>query len=253
MLLEDWSPMNNETINTARYYAASDIAHRWFAFFEGKTEKIDDHLAIFADDIVLSHAGTHRLAEGKESIKNWLTSLPYEVGSHAILTKKFIPLENNLAQLNMDISYQYMSPYGEIGGALSKYQTKIRFDEQNNGTFVFIQKTPILPNPNKVFRDTFIENRIMSFVYYFQRMLIADLENIRTLLPSSLNQNIANMLYLFDTIKAENVHFLDKNEQELSCRFNIKTDNQHYQFKLKLEDILGRYLKIESVPYLKIL
>ena len=239
--------MKNDAINTARYHAASDIAHRWFAYFEGKTEKIDDHLAIFADDIVLTHAGTHRLAEGKESIKGWLNSLPHEVGSHSILAKEFIPLEGNLAQLNMDISYQYTSPYGEVGGALSKYQTKIRFDEHNNGEFIFIQKTPILPNPNKVFRETFIENRIMSLAAYFQKNLITDKEKIAALLPSpSNNPNIASLLHFLDVIQAEDLSFLDKNEQALTCRFLIETGHQSYNLTLMLKEDTGRYMTIED-------
>lgn len=61
--------MNDICISQARKNAALDIAHRWFAFFEGKTESVTDHLDIFSNDVRLVHAGVHLLAEGKKICK----------------------------------------------------------------------------------------------------------------------------------------------------------------------------------------
>ncbi|MFS2223216.1 hypothetical protein [Pantoea sp. B65] len=152
--------MTEQEITQARYHAACDIAHRWFAVFEGKTEEAGLHSALFSEDVMLVHAGAHLLAKGKAEMTRWLHDLPYERSAHFIRRIDVIPLPDEQAEVNMDISYQVPGQEALVGGALSEYRTTVKFDREHHAVFTFLQKTLRMPNPDKVFREAFAENRL---------------------------------------------------------------------------------------------
>ena len=148
-----------------REHAARDIAHRWFAYFEGEDKIVDRQLEILSDDIKILHASSYLLADGKESAAIWAANIPEEIDSHFIKDFSYIPLGEDIAEVKMKIAYQVIQPDHRIGGAIIHYQTLVTFDENNSALFKFVNKTPVEPNPNKVFADSYQENRIYSLIY----------------------------------------------------------------------------------------
>lgn len=149
-------------MNSAQFYSAKDIAHRWFAYFEGETETLDTHLALFSDNIRLVHAGSHVLANNLPSLKAWLKSVPDEISAHFIDTFQFESLDQYSAKITMSVRYQALDHNQRLIGAVIDYQTEVEFDQYNNARFRFIQKTPIHPNPDQRFTPSFNLNRIES-------------------------------------------------------------------------------------------
>ncbi len=166
-----------------REHAARDIAHRWFAYFEGENKDINKQLEILSDDIKILHASSHLLADGKDSAAEWVANIPEEVDSHFIKEFIYNPLSEDLAEVRMKVAYQVIQAGNQIGGAIIHYQTLVTFTEDNSALFTFINKTPAEHNPNKVFADSYQENRVHSFVYrwvYLRENL--NLEEIKELL-----------------------------------------------------------------------
>lgn len=149
-------------MHDARPHAIRDIAHRWFAFFEGETESIDQHLALFTPDVKLVHAGRHLLAQGKPAMGQWLAQAPGDQDSHFIRHLSWQPLaDDDGARVEMEIAYQVVQPDGTIGGAMIRYETEVAFDDvDGEASFRFLQKTPVTPNPDRDFKDSFADNRL---------------------------------------------------------------------------------------------
>lgn len=147
-------------MNDARTHAIRDIAHRWFAFFEGETESIAQHLSLFAPDVQLVHAGVRRLAEGRPAMARWLEQAPGDQDSHFIRDLTWQPLSKDSARMEMEIAYQVVQYDGSLGGAMIRYQTEVVFDAHGEAAFRFLQKTPVTPNPDRVFKDSFADNRL---------------------------------------------------------------------------------------------
>ncbi|WP_251977544.1 hypothetical protein [Salinicola avicenniae] len=149
-------------MNVMREHAIRDIAHRWFAFFEGETESVEDHLAMFTPDVSLVHAGTHRLADDRKALGQWLRQVPAERDSHVITDWCWQRLDANRATMEMAVSYQVLQADDSVGGAVIHYRTEIAFDEHHEAAFRFLQKTPVAPNPDRQFRDSFAANRLAA-------------------------------------------------------------------------------------------
>lgn len=237
--------MTEEQLNAARYHAACDIAHRWFAFFEGDTEELHQHSEIFAEDVMLVHAGTHLLAKGKAEMIQWLSSLPYEKGSHFIRSIDVIPARGNEAEVNMQISYQMLDEYKRVGGALSEYRAKVRFDEKSNALFTFIQKTPRFANPDKVFRDSFTANRLHSFIARFSQLMLSDSKSIPRLLSENTDVETAGIIEkLKRGPQVIKVKLLSFDYDQLSCNFLITLNDKQQALDLSLKESPGRYMTI---------
>lgn len=154
-------------------YAARDLAHRWFAFFEGEVENLDEHLELFSDDVRLVHAGTTLLAESKDGMKAWFQRLPPENGSHFIERFEFKMVSDRLAVVTMKVAYQALLEDGRLIGAMIDYYTEVVFDEGGRACFRFIQKTPVMANPATTFTASFAANRRESFNACFMGRLLA--------------------------------------------------------------------------------
>lgn len=237
--------MTEEQINTVRYYAACDIAHRWFAFFEGITEEIHEHSDIFTEDVQLVHAGTHLLAKGKADIIQWLRSLPHEKGSHFIRSINMTPVGDNEADVDMDISYQMVDAERGVGGALSEYKTRMRFDRKNNAQFSFIQKTPRFANPDKFFRESFAINRLYSFIARFSQLLTTSPDSLTELLNKETDTLSLRVLETFQKgIESNSIKLLSYNLEQLKCNFMIHSSGMHQTLELTLQEAPGRYMTI---------
>lgn len=243
--------MTEEQIWQARYYSACDIAHRWFAFFEGRTEEIISHLDIFSPDVRLVHAGAHLLARGKDGMERWLKSLPSGRSSHFIRRFEFIPGQGNEATFNMDIGYQEAGTDLTVGGALSEYQTMMLFGEGENAVFTFLQKTPVYQNPDKVFRESFSENRVHSFIArFFQLMLTERSGDISTLVSRKANINTRQNLPLFlggTNPSAMSIVETDIMAMKFTLLFVI--DGTERKIRLELAEEAGRYLVIRHADW----
>ncbi len=243
--------MTEEQIWKARYYSACDIAHRWFAFFEGQTEEVSRHLDIFTPYVRLVHAGTHLLAEGKDGMDSWLKSLPYEKGSHFIRRFEFIPGQENEATVNMDIGYQRVESDLTVGGALSEYRTTLLFGEGEDAFFTFMQKTPVYQNPDKVFRESFSENRVHSFIArFFQLMLSARSGAVSTIVSGKADENTRQNLPAFlrsadpDGISIEETDIL-----AMKSTLLLPVDGIERRLCLELAEEGGRYLVIRHADW----
>ena len=207
-------------MNSAQYYSAKDIAHRWFAYFEGTTEPLDDHLAMFSDNIRLVHAGTHVLVNNLPSLKAWLKSVPEEVSAHFIDSFQFEPLDQHSAKVSMSVRYQAVDHPQRLIGAVIDYQTEVEFDQYNNARFRFIQKTPIQPNPDSHFSPSFELNRIESLrshlLYCFHQNQthqglesstpLANRSSIATLVTTLSSTQLATLPMTFGQETAETKH-----------------------------------------------
>lgn len=155
-------------MDQARLHASIDIAHRWFAFFEGQTESVAQHLAIFTPDVRLVHAGRQLLAEGSAAMARWLGSVPWEEDAHVITEPRFRQTGPDSAELDMTVHYQVLGNDGRLGGAVIAYHTQLRFDRQDRAAFHFIQKTPVAPNPAQYFAPSFAANRLASLTAHLR-------------------------------------------------------------------------------------
>lgn len=242
--------MKQELIETARFKAAQDIAHRWFAFIDGDTEDISTHVEIFSDDVKLVHAGIHTLADNKSSLVHWLQSLPNETEAHFIREFDIVHLEGNMAELSMRLSYQILSRDGTAGGALSEYKTRVRFDDKHNAVFTFLQKTPQYANPDKVFKDSFPENRMYSFISHIQHLMLTSRQNEISELLSSQDINVEALscirllqaASLTDDMTFENINISD-----LTFTLVLVVSHQLCRLRFQLSEQAGRYLRIQSI------
>ncbi|HBR1526345.1 TPA: hypothetical protein L9L74_005005 [Klebsiella pneumoniae] len=244
--------MTEEQIQKIRYYAACDIAHRWFAFFEGKTEEIKQHLDLFSKDIMLVHGGTHLLASGKEAMSHWLHNLPSEKGSHFIREIR-ICQNRDEAEMDMDIGYQAVRPDGKVGGALSEYRTTVSFDKQHNATFRWIQKTPLMPNPDKIFRDSFAENRIRSFIARFAQVtLLSSFPEQKALLGDVVDATSGVRLSSeLKKMKVMDIHVESMDTMTHSCSLLLaeRSSSVRRRLDLVLADGDGRYTAIKTASF----
>ncbi|ARU95355.1 hypothetical protein [Tatumella citrea] len=244
--------MSRTAKTEARYHSACDIAHRWFAYFEGETEDVISHSSIFSEDIMLVHAGTHLLAKGKSEIIQWLNNLPYEKGSHFIRHIDVKPLENDQAEVNMDISYQAIGKDGTVGGALSKYQTLVTYDNENNAVFTFIQKTPLMPNPDKVFHDSFADNRLRSFINHLFYLMLTPNADIRSLFSSAPESYSLNrVLSLPESSNISDILLISSDPESLSFLIQFSLSTTIYELSLSLNEAPGRYISIKHAELLE--
>jgi hypothetical protein len=237
--------MTEQEITQARYHAACDAAHRWFAFFEGKTEDAGLHSTLFSEDVMLVHAGTHLLAKGKTEMTRWLRDLPYERGAHFIRRIDVIPLADNRADVNMDISYQVLGQEGQVGGALSEYRTTVKFDSEHNAIFTFLQKTPRMPNPDKVFRDAFAENRLRSFMARFFQLMLTAPAHIRSLFAGHADaDSVREVMALLQKTDPDDIQLLLSDTRALSFSLQISSNERRCVLSLLLDEAPGRYMTI---------
>lgn len=159
-------------LNNARRYAAQEIAHRWFAYFEGVTEPLSEHLDLFTADVRLLHAGRTLLADGKPQLAAWLQQVLPETSSHFISDFSLQSLDESSALLTMQVAYQALAD-DRLIGSLIDYQAKVVFAADDSAQFSVIQKTPVAANPALSFAASFAENRqqalLAQFSYQCQR------------------------------------------------------------------------------------
>lgn len=241
--------MTNEQIQQIRYHAVCDIAYRWFAFFEGKTEDLSRHIDIFSEDVLLVHGGTHLLARGKAAMKHWLSQLPPEKGSHVIRRIELGKQTDHEAAVIMDIGYQAVREDGKVGGALSEYQTTVSFDKDHNAVFTFLQKTPLYPNPDTTFRDSFAENRLKSFIARLSYSVLRfSVEGNETFLQGALDEIKGNSLYpLLKNSRISHIHTENMDADNLSCTLSLSDHGNLSKLSLVLNESSGRWLTIRHV------
>ncbi|KFZ37249.1 hypothetical protein HR45_11260 [Shewanella mangrovi] len=150
-------------INSARRFAAQEIAHRWFAYFEGVTEPLTDHLDLFTEDVRLIHARRTLLADGKAQLAAWLKQVPAETSSHLIHEFALQSLDNSSALLTMQVAYQALA-HDQLIGAIIDYQAKVVFASDDSAQFALIQKSPIAANPALCFKLSFAEHRQLALL-----------------------------------------------------------------------------------------
>ncbi|TVX75710.1 hypothetical protein FQP34_27200 [Peribacillus simplex] len=255
-----------------REHAARDIAHRWFAYFEGKNKTVNRQLEILSDDIKILHASSYLLADGRDSAAEWVANIPEEVDSHFIKEFIYNPLSEDLAEVRMKVAYQVIQADNQIGGAIIHYQTLVTFTEDNLALFKFINKTPAEHNPNKVFADSYQENRIHSLIYrwiYLRETF--NPEGIKELLVNDgqpfifserkdvknyeewtnfMEQLSAQTQYGHYEIESIDTETVSDNQVLVEIKATwkrvIKGEvlSSSVQYKLKLQDIGERYLKI---------
>lgn len=241
--------MTNEQIQQIRYHAVCDIAHRWFAFFEGETEDLSRHIAIFSEDVLLVHGGTHLLARGKAAMARWLSQLPPEKGSHVIRRIELGKQTDHEAEVIMDIGYQAVREDGKVGGALSGYQTTVSFDKGHNAVFTFLQKTPLYPNPDTTFRDSFAENRLKSFIARLSYSVLRfSVEGNEAFLQGALDEIKGNSLYpLLKNSRISHIHTESMDTDNLSCTLSLSDHGILRKLDLVLNESPGRWLTIRHV------
>jgi len=157
--------MDTTSREKIREHAARDIAHRWFAYFEGENKTVNRQLEILSEDIKILHASSYLLADNRDAAAEWLAHIPEDIDSHFIKEFIYNPISEDLAEVRMKVEYQVIQADKRIGGAIIHYQTLVTFTEENSALFKYINKTPVEYNPNKVFADSYQENRIYSLIY----------------------------------------------------------------------------------------
>lgn len=238
--------MTNEQRQQIRDHAVRDIAHRWFAFFEDETEDISRHIDIFSEDVLLVHGGTHLLAKGKTAMEHWLSQLPPEQGSHVIRHIELGKQTDHEAEVIMNIGYQAVREDGKVGGALSEYKTTVSFDTGNNAVFTFLQKTPLHPNPDTTFRDSFAENRLKSVIARLSyAVLHYSAEGNEVFLQEALDGVNGNSLYpLLKNSRVSHIHTEKMDTDNLSCTLWLSDQSTIRKLNLVLNDSPGRWLTI---------
>ena len=218
---------------------------------EGKTEELSRHLDIYAPDVMLVRAGTHQLAQGKHNMEHWLKNLPHEKGSHFVRRFEFIPGQGNEATVNMDIGYQRIGVDSRVGGALTEYQTKLVFGEGENAVFTFLQKTPVYQNPDKIFRESFSENRLHSFIArFFQLMLTPWSEAVSTLISGGADENTRQNLPVFlHTTDPDRIRIKETNIPAMNCTLLLPVGAAERTLSLQLAEEAGRYLVIRHADW----
>lgn len=213
-----------------REHAAREIAHRWFAYFEGENKTVNSQLEILSDDIKILHASSYLLANGKDSATKWLANIPEEVNSHFIKEFIYNPLTEDLSEVKMKVAYQVNQADNQIGGAIIHYQTLVTFKKDNSALFKFINKTPVGHNPIKVFNDSYLENRIYSFIYRWIYLR-------ETFNPEGNKELLVVDEELFNFSKRKEV----KNDEECSCLIEQSTQKQygHYEIESIHTEILS--------------
>lgn len=238
--------MTNEQRQQIRYHAVRDIAHRWFAFFEGETEDVSRHIDIFSDDVLLVHGGTHLLAQGKAAMAHWLSQLPPEKGSHVIRRIEPGKQTDHEGEIIMDIGYQVVREDGKVGGALSEYKANVSFDKNNNAVFTFLQKTPLYPNPDTTFRDSFAENRLKSFIARVSYAVLRySAECNEAFLQEVLDGVKGRSLYpSLKNSRVNHVHIEKMDTDNLSCTLSLSEQGILRKLNLVLNESPGRWLTI---------
>ncbi|MDV6252591.1 hypothetical protein [Vibrio sp. EA2] len=230
----------------AHLFAAKDIACRWFAYFEGRTEPLEQHLDMFTNNICLVHAGKHLLANNRSNLKTWFKTVPSETSSHFIEEYQFNMLSQDKAELKMKVAYQSLGENGALAGALIDYQTEIEFDTDNKARFCFIQKTPVTPNPANVFSPSFRLNRIESLhsrLLYLQRLntssLYAELfDNEQT------QQQVVSKLCTLSPLDLGRISFNYDDETSVDTE---QSADQQPPIKLIVTEREKRYLTIRGI------
>lgn len=244
--------MSQELQKVARFNAAKDISHRWFAFMDGQTESLESHLDMFSDDVRLVHAGIHLLAYDKASMARWLKTLSGETGAHFIREFDVVRFDSDTAELAMRLSYQRLEPNGEVGGALTDYKAQVKFASDQTAVFTFLQKTPQFANPDRDFKDSFPENRVHSFVcHLFCLLMSSGADALRLLLNNaeaggSIDRVIMEAR-LADLCRLQ-VSQVDIPTLSFILMMPMPTHAKHFFFKLV--ETGGRYLRIHSVQLL---
>lgn len=244
--------MNDEATAQLKEHSVRTIAHRWFAFFEGDVNDMESHLKIFEKDIKLIHAGRYLLADGLDSIKLWLENLPQETGSHFIKSLDLRHLDDKTAEATMKIAYQTVNPDETLSGAIIEYKVIVVFNDNNEATFKIIQKTPIHPNPSTIYKDSFKDNRLKSFV---NRLLF--------LIKTSQYQDIYEMCldetvwrewntYAYETLKNNLTISVDEmNTENLTVGITVRGANgdlaEVNKVNISLHDTAESYLKISAL------
>lgn len=232
-------------------YAARDLAHRWFTFFEGEVESLDEHLELFSDDVRLVHAGTTLLAEFKDGIKNWFQRLPPENGSHFIEHFDFRMKTEQLAVVTMKVAYQALLDDGRLIGAMIDYYTEVVFDENGRARFRFIQKTPVMANPATTFSPSFAANRRASFTASFMgRLLSCDHSGLQALAAS---QAVADQLDValghLSAAQLAQAEVLPEQNQDVGQQDKLRLIMPHdaSEWCLTLAEQGGTYLRITAI------
>ncbi|SEG67522.1 hypothetical protein [Marinobacterium lutimaris] len=233
-------------MNDSRYYAIRDIAHRWFAFFEGQTESLEEHLQLFTPDVRLVHAGQHLLAEGQSAMADWLKQVPPATDSHFINALHWQPTSDNRARVEMEIGYQVMQNGELVGGAVIEYQTEVVFTESGEAAFSFLQKTPVRQNPDREFKDSFAANRLGASAARIDFLLTtcqADQIAVELMEPDAGVQ----WQQLIAQRGAETLTSARTGEQdETALSLTLKLSGTQ-SLSLLLTEQAGRYLKVRAI------
>jgi hypothetical protein len=243
--------MNHERLEAARLNAARDICYRWFAFMDGKTESLVSHLDMFSLDIILMHTAIYRVAYDKGSMARWLESLAAETGrgSHFIRELDVVSFDQNTAELAMRVSYQRCDGSGEIGGALTDYKARVRFNNDQTAVFTYLQKTPQFQNLDREFKDSFPENRLYSFMNHLRHLMAASkAEALRDLVDNGHFIGAINEL-ITDTQTADMARVEIEQVDVPTATFTLalQAQDQAKRFQFQMVERGGRYLRILSV------
>jgi len=244
--------MNDEARAQLKEYSVRTIAHRWFAYFEGDVNDMESHLKIFEKDIKLIHAGKYLLADGLASIKFWLENLPQEKGSHFIKSLDLRHLDDKTAEATMKIAYQIVNPDETLSGAIIEYKVIVVFNDNNEATFKIIQKTPIHPNPSTIYKDSFNDNRLKSFVN--RLLFLIKTSQYKDIYEMCLDETIWREWNAF-TFKSLNNHLTisvdELNTENLTVGLTVRATNgdvaEVNKVNLSLHDTAESYLKISAL------
>ncbi|WP_432695202.1 hypothetical protein ACQUQP_11650 [Marinobacterium sp. YM272] len=233
-------------MNDSRYYAIRDIAHRWFAFFEGQTESLEKHLQLFTPDVRLVHAGQHLLAEGQSAMGDWLKQVPPATDSHFINALHWQPTPDNRARVEMEIGYQVMRNGEMVGGAIIEYKTEVVFTESGEAAFSFLQKTPVRQNPDREFKDSFAANRLGATAARIDFILAnGQAEQVADeLMEPAASEQWQQLITHQDTEALTYARTGERNEAALALTLELP-DTQ--SLSLLLTEQAGRYLRVRAI------
>lgn len=221
-------------------------------FFEGDVNDMESHVKIFEKDIKLIHAGSFLLADGLDSMKLWLENLPKETGSHFIKSLDLRHLNDEIAEATMMIAYQIVNPDETLSGAIIEYKVIVIFNDNNEATFKIIQKTPLRPNPSTVYKDSFKDNRLKSFVN--RLLFLIKNSQYKDIYEMCLDETIWRRWNTFanETLKNNLTISVDEmNTDNLTVRLTLRGSNGNLavvnKVNISLQDTAESYLKISAL------
>lgn len=237
--------MKDDLIIQLRTHSARDLIYRWFAYFEGETESLSTHLDMFTKDVRLIHGGFHLLAAGRESMVQWFANLPDHTSSHFVKSIEIVPMVGSLYEINLMVAFQKISEDFLTSGSVISYKIYAVFDGQNQAQFRHIHKAPIFSNPENKFRDSFSENRMLSFLEHFQYLLLSrrGIELYRLLNSNSSHASLGTLLKEVGEVKPGDIIINEAHPESGKVVLSFRISDYTKNAELKLVEDGGRYMK----------